>query len=123
MSTTTPINIPGTKFNRLSLTNISPVDPLKVEHTPEPKGTQPSQAMKKYQNQYSEFAFSKISPPLYGNKDSIARHTGLPANKPDFIADYHFIGLMRSIDDILTPLYTGYIGGTTTTPGETNENS
>jgi hypothetical protein len=118
--TTPSIKIPGTQFQRKPTVTLSPIVYLQEANTPIPNNTTLSEAMNKYQNQYSEFAFNKISPPLYGNNDSIARHTGLPANQPDFIADYHFIGLMRSIDDMLSPSYTGYIGGRINTPGGTS---
>jgi hypothetical protein len=54
-----------------------------------------------YQNQYKDVSFPKICPPLYGDDNSVARHTGLPINRPDYVADYHFISLMRIIDRML----------------------
>lgn len=71
----------------------------------------PSPAMYAYRNHDRDFIFQKICPPLYGQKGSIAHVTGLSANEPDFIADFHFIGLMRAIDDMCRHRYSGYIGG------------
>ena len=78
---------------------------------------QPSEAMYAYQNADRDFIFQKITPPMYGPDDSIARTTGVPANEPDFIADFHFIGIMRAIDHMLEHRYSGYISGTFDTPG------
>ena len=66
---------------------------------------------------YSIVIFQKITPPMYGQDGSISRTTGIPANEPDFIADVHFIGIMRAIDDMTRHRYTGYIGGSYDTPG------
>ncbi len=87
-----------------------------VAQSPKPKGDEPSPAMLKFQNQFPEFAFDKISPPDYGLDKSVARITGLPANKPDYIADYHVIGLMRCIDFMLSQGYNGQIDGNWETP-------
>lgn len=79
---------------------------------PKPNGSLPSEAMMIYQNPYRDFAFQKITPPYYGNKENcLPRYTGIPANNPDFIADYHFIGIMRLIDKFTNHHYTGFIGG------------
>ena len=89
-----------------------------VASPPLPKndGT-PSDAMYYYRNHDRDFIFQKITPPMYGPDDSIARCTGIPANEPDFIADFHFIGLMRAIDNMALDRYNGYIGGSYNTPG------
>jgi hypothetical protein len=64
-----------------------------------------------YVNKFRDFAFQKITEPDYGNKNCIARTTGVVANRPDFIADYHFISLMRIVDDLLQHNYKGTIEG------------
>ena len=79
----------------------------------------PSPAMYAYRNHDRDFIFQKICPPMYGPSGSIARITGIPANEPDFIADFHFIGLMRAIDDMCRHRYSGYIGGSTDSPTPT----
>lgn len=68
----------------------------------------------------SLFTFSKICPPDYGTNDSIARYTGVPINKPDFVADFHFIGLMRATDKLLMPKNRAVIGGSANTPSSTS---
>lgn len=86
-------------------------------HPPLPnKDGSASIAMLEFINNDPEFAFSKICPPLYGPVQSMPRMTGLPGNDPDYIADFHFIGVMRSIDHILQPRYRGTIDGRYITP-------
>lgn len=70
----------------------------------------PSEGMT-YINKFRQFAFQKIALPLFGDEKCIARHTGIPANEPDFISDHHFISLMRIIDDKLQHKYKGTIMG------------
>lgn len=119
---TSPIvPIPGAELQARNYMKISPIQGDGVIATPPvPNGTMPSVAMSRYQNSYRDFAFQKITPPDYGYDDKcIARITGLPINEPDYIADYHFIGMMRCIDDMLQHGYVGYIGGTWETPKPT----
>jgi hypothetical protein len=66
------------------------------------------------------FTFSKICPPDYGTNDSIARYTGVPINKPDYVADFHFIGLMRATDKLLMPKNRAMITGSFNTPSSTS---
>ena len=115
--TSSRINIGGESLVALKGLILSPV--AKSEHyatPPAPKGSEPSEAMTNYVNQFRDFAFQKICPPEYGLDGSIARITGLPANEPDFIADHHFIGIMRAIDDMLQHRYKGTIGGSYSGP-------
>lgn len=63
----------------------------------------------KYLNYYPEFAFEKINEPNYGPAGCIAQKLGIVANRPDFASDYHFIGIMRSIDLVSKPSYVGKI--------------
>lgn len=112
------IGIGGQSFSPRTAVTLSPVDGSDlVALPPNPNGDQPSEAMYAYQNSDRDFIFQKITPPMYGQDKCIARYTGIPANQPDFIADFHFIGLMRAIDDMARHRYKGYIGGTYDTPG------
>ena len=121
MATGTSPSLPigGEDFTQLKDLRLSPVDGEGVSVLPpEPVGTMPSEAMTRFQNQFRDFAFQKISPPVYGVPGSLPEKTGLPGNEPDFIADFHFISLMRIIDQML---YYGkdpksYIGGDFNTP-------
>ena len=116
--TSSRIRIGGESFSPQVAMKLSPLDGSDlVAVPPEPNGDQPSEAMYAYRNRDRDFIFQKISPPMYGQDGSISRTTGIPANEPDFIADVHFIGLMRAIDDMTRHRYSGYIGGTFNTPG------
>lgn len=111
--TSPPINISGQSFTILngkfsSVTQESGTDDM----YPVLKGTLLSEAMMIYQNPYRDFAFQKITPPYYGNNECLPRYTGIPANDPDFIADNHFIGIMRLVDRFTNHHYEGFIGGT-----------
>lgn len=69
-------------------------------------------------NIFPAFIFEKLSIPEYGaSEDAIARFTGVPVNRPDFISDYHFIGLMRMVDKLTNPSYKGKIVAIYDTPG------
>ncbi len=119
VGTSPKIPITGEDFRTLKGMVTSPVanDGLEAD-PPLPNGTMPSEAMYKYQNQYRDFAFQKIAYPDYGYSGNIANVTGRPANQPDFIADFHFIGMMRSIDDMIhqSTIYKGVITGKWNTP-------
>lgn len=82
-----------------------------VVDPPKPENSSDILSITKYLNKHRDFTFQKICPPLYGPDDSTARYTGIPANQPDHVADFHFIGIMRAVDDIISPRYTGYISG------------
>ena len=113
------IGIGGQPYTTRSTVRLSPIEGEGLEAVPpqmKSDGT-PSEAMYAYQNHDRDFTFQKITPPMYGTDDSIARYTGVPANQPDFIADFHFIGIMRAIDDMTRHRYSGYIGGSYDTPG------
>ena len=116
--TSSRIRINGAVMSPQKAMTLSPInDKDLVAIPPNPIGDQPSEAMYAYRNRDRDFTFQKITPPMYGQNDSIARLTGIPANEPDFIADFHFIGIMRAIDDMCRHRYSGYIGGTYDTPG------
>ena len=113
------IPIGGEPFSPQHGITLSPIDNsdmVAIPPSPNGDGT-PSFAMYKYVNEDRDFTFQKITPPMYGPDDSVARYTRVPANEPDFIADFHFIGLMRAIDNMVRPGYSGYIGGSFDTPG------
>ena len=120
--TSPKIPITGEDFRTLSGVETSPIEGDGLEALPPlPSGANhdlPSEAMYRYQNQYRDFAFQKITPPDYGWANNLARITGLPANVPDFVADFHFIGMMRSIDDMIhkSTQYKGVITGSWETP-------
>ena len=96
---------------------LSPVYGEGLEVTPpSPTKSTPGKEMTLYHNQYRDFAFQKISPPDYGDSGSLARITGGPANEPDMVADFHFIALTRAVDQMLYPVYEGYIKGEYDTP-------
>lgn len=115
--TSTRINITGEDFTQSRRMKLSPIDNSGITAVPPvPDGEMPSQEMYDSVNRFRDFAFPKICPPMYGNDNSIARTTGLPANKPDYIADHHFIALMRIIDDFLVHKYSAYIDGTYDSP-------
>ena len=116
--TSPPINIGGEEFKPRKGVKLSEInDADLVANPPTPNGTEPSEMMSKFQNPYREFAFDKISMPNYGNSNTaLARYTGIPANKPDYISDHHFIGIMRCIDSMLRQGYSGRITGDYDTP-------
>ena len=87
---------------------------------PSIKNSAGSEAIELMQTPFSEFAFNHIEYPSYGDKDCIAQVTGIPINKPDFIADYHYISLARCIDELLMRnFYKGKLKGKFSTPGAT----
>ena len=112
------IIITGEDYAVIKKLELSPVtgDDVVVDPPLPVNGNMPSQAMYDYQNKYKDFSFQKICPPDYGPRDSLPRLTGMPANNPDYVADFHFIALMRIIDHILQHRYVGYIGGSYNTP-------
>jgi len=111
------IKISGENLSVQKGMKLSPVDGEDIVATPpvpNSDGT-PSESMNIYQNPCKDFSFQHISFPDY--TQGVAHLTGLPANQPDYIADFHFIGLMRSIDYMLRHNYTGKITGDYNTPG------
>lgn len=116
--TSSRIRIGGESFSPQQGMTISPISGEGIEVLPpKPKGDgTPSEAMYAYRNGDRDFIFQKITPPMYGPNNSIARVTGIPANEPDFIADYHYVGVMRAIDDMLRHRYKGTLIGNYDTP-------
>lgn len=119
--TSSRIRIGGQNFQARQGMIISPILNDSFQSVPpSPNDGTPSPAMYAYQNHDKDFIFQKICPPLYKiNDGDISEITGLPINEPDFIADFHFIGLMRAIDDMCRHRYSGYIGGSTDGPTPT----
>ena len=114
------IPIGGEEFVTVKRMQLSPIEGDGAAASPPvPVNKMPSQAMYMFQNKYKDFAFQKICPPDYGPDGSLPRLTGVPANKPDYVADFHFIAMMRIIDDILTHKHESYIGGSFDTPSPT----
>ena len=112
------ISIGGEEFITVKRMKLSPIEGDGATASPPvPVKQMPSQAMYIFQNKYKDFSFQKICPPDYGQDGSLPRLTGVPANKPDYVADFHFISLMRIIDDILTHKHSGHIDGSFNTPG------
>ena len=114
------IRISGQEFTLLNGFKISTIGVTGVVNPPTPNNSGDVDKLIAYTNKHSDFTFQKVCPPLYGPDNSTARYTGIPANEPDHIADFHFIGIMRSIDDILIPHYKGFISGVWSTVGSKN---
>ena len=83
---------------------------------PELNPDDPSPILTDLINPYPEYMFDKLLAPDYGPDNSVARYTGEPVNRPDFIKDYTFTTLMRATDSIVKPRYTGRIEVPTETP-------
>lgn len=83
-------------------------------------GNTASLSMSKWIQPWPDWNFEKIASPLY---DGVCKYLGTPSNRPDFIKDYHFIGVMRTIDFYLAPSYAAFIscrtGGNTPNPPPT----
>lgn len=111
------IKIGGENLSTQKGMKLSPVDGediVAMPPVPNSDGT-PSESMSIYINPCKDFSFQHISFPDY--TQGVAKLTGVPANQPDFISDFHFIGLMRSIDHMLLHHYSGTITGDYNTPG------
>ena len=50
--------------------------------------------------------FNKVTEPKF---DGIGKYTGIISNRPDHISSFHFIGIMRNVDDMLKPNYVADI--------------
>ena len=96
---------PG-KYHAISEFEITTVKPPEIN-----SGNTNSLAITKWVQPWPDWNFEKISVPLY---DGVCQFLGVPSNRPDFIKDYHFIGIMRNIDLYLAPTYRGYIYSSTT---------
>ncbi len=123
--TSDPFSVSGENLQSRKNPSFSPVEGVgttangrQVEVKP-PKVTSDnvSEALYLHRNPFPEFVFEKISVPEYGaSQDAIARFTGVPVNRPDYLNDYHFIGIMRMVDRLMAPSYRGKINSSYNTP-------
>ena len=58
--------------------------------------------------------FQKIVEPRF---DGIGMKTGIPVNKPDFISESHFLGIMHATDKIHSPKFVAMIKASADTTG------
>ena len=72
-----------------------------------------------WKNVHSPFNFEPIVEPKY---DGHAQYFGHVSNRPDFIKDYHMIGIMRQVDVIIKPNLKCAIFESTKAPGPTEVN-
>lgn len=123
--TSNPINVPGESFSARKNPKFSKVEGVILDSNgkqievkpPEISNGNYSDALG-VSNSFPAFVFEKISTPEYGvRNDAIARFTGVPVNRPDFLNDYHFISLMRMVDKITAPKYNGKVVAIYNTPG------
>lgn len=99
------------KYHKIATQSLSNIQPPSVS-----TANAVSVAMTKWVQPWPTFNFNKISHPLY---DRQAQYTGIPSNRPEFVKDYHFIGIMRCIDLFLSPTYNAYIFSSTSGPWPT----
>lgn len=123
--TSNPITISGENLQSRKNPSFSPVEGVtltangKVVEVKPPVGSadEVSEALNLNQNAFPEFLFEKISTPEYGvPNNAIARYTGIPVNRPDYVNDYFFIGIMRAVDKLVNPSYKGRILNIYNTP-------
>jgi hypothetical protein len=111
--TSNVIKIGGEGFRLLKTFTVSKIDKtgLKFVGAPELKDASDAIGELLYRtNRYPHFVFPKICPPQFP-ENTLAAETRIPGNEPDFISDFHFIGLMRSIDHLLKYNHTCKITG------------
>ena len=89
------------KYHTISTFEVTTVKPPQLN-----SGNDASLAMSKWVQPWPHWNFDKIAFPLY---DGVCQFLGTPSNRPDFIKDYHFIGIMRNVDIYLAPTYSSYI--------------
>jgi hypothetical protein len=89
------------KYHKIISQTISNVNPPSVT-----TGNGVSVAITRWVQSWPTFNFDRISIPRF---DGVSQYTGVPSNRPDFIKDYHFIGVMRCIDRYLSPTYSAFI--------------
>lgn len=116
-----PINVPSTNLNKQRGMQLFAPEKVGELSTPVPKADGTLSMGMSWTDASMQFTFAKICPPDYGTDDSIARYTGIPINNPDFVADFHFIGLMRATDKILKPEVIQHISGSYNSPESTKD--
>lgn len=57
-------------------------------------------------NQWSPWIDEKIIPPKF---DGVCQYLGVVSNRPTHMRDYHWIALMKAVDYLLAPRYSGLI--------------
>lgn len=107
--TSSGIILPKEKLQSRKYPSFTSVSSYFTGSTPIVNSTNLSTALSKYINPYPEFTFEKISEMDFGNSSCIARSTGYPINRPDFVNDYYFISMMRCLDRVLQSEYKGMI--------------
>lgn len=116
--TSNPVAISGEKLQARRNPVFSPVEGVKTTANGRPVEVKPpllnadsvSEAVYQNRNPFPEFVFEKISLPEYGSSDrALARFTGVPVNRPDFLNDYYLIGLMRLVDKLTAPAHKGKV--------------
>jgi hypothetical protein len=89
----------------LNLTAVHNVPNIRIDGINPPdiaNGNSVSPAAQTYVQLWSDWNYSKVTEPKF---DGIADKLGVFSNQPDFIKDYHFIGLMRNVDAYLRPMF------------------
>jgi len=95
---------------------ISDVDATGIVRPPElGVGGSPSEAMS-YIQPWPSWNYTKMTEPKF---DGVTQYLGQMSNRPDFISDYHFIGLMRNAELILGPKFDAYIDSYSNMPRPT----
>lgn len=114
VGTSPMISIPAESFNLtryMTITSIGitiPVNPPSIAN-----GGAFSHAMSMWLQPYPIINYNKITEPKF---DGIGKHIGMITNRPDFISDFHMIGIMRNVDAVLAPNYHSHIMGIGNTP-------
>lgn len=123
--TSNPVTVSGEDLQSRKNPSFSPVEGVEttvngksaVVKPPQGSVDGVSESLNLNHNCFPEFLFEKISTPEYGvSKDAIARYTGVPVNRPDYVNDYFFIGIMRTVDKLVNPSYKGKILNVYNTP-------
>lgn len=127
--TSNPIFITGEAFSARRNPQFSPVEGVSTSaygkvvevKPPEANADTVSKALSINRNAFETFTFEKISVPEYGVEQGgvipIGHYTGIPVNRPDYINDYFFISIMRSVDKLVNPSHQGRIKSIYDTPG------
>jgi hypothetical protein len=93
----------------MSLTNVHNITKVKIDGVKPPEvaqGSAFSHAMNLWIQLWPHWNYNKITEPKY---DGIGDDIGQISNRPDFIKDYHAIGIMRNVDAYLRPSFFSHI--------------
>lgn len=99
--TITAENFDYQRVHQITDVSIDGVSPPEIAN-----GSAYSHSMGLWKQVWSDWNYCKIVEPKF---DGIAQNLGIISNMPDFIKDYHFIGLMRNVDIYLAPSYKAHI--------------